>query len=432
MINLLASRFLPSQERRRRYIMHLDGDSFFVSVEAAKNPRLRGKPVVTGAERGIASAMSIEAKKLGITRGMPVFQIRKLFPQVIVTSSDYESYAVYSRRMMDIVRRYTDTVEEYSIDECFADFSQDRNFTRNPRPILEKIKGDIKRELGITVSLGLGPTKVIAKTASKRNKPDGLTILSPDEVPLALATTPVSAVWGIGGTTSIALRKRGVSTALELARKPIEWVREHFSKPMVEMWYELNSVSVLPVRTEYEAQKSIMKTRTFGPASNDRAVVFSELSKNIENAARKARELGLCAREFSIFLKTKEFTYSRTWCRLALSTNSTFDILPEAEKLFDSIFSKKYLYRATGVTLYALSPADLRQEDLFGSVRCDDETSKVFRVVDRVNKKYGRNVLCLASSVRAFAREGQGERAESFMPKGFWKKLSIPFLGDVR
>jgi DNA polymerase IV len=287
--------------------MHLDGDAFFVSVELAKNPKFRGKPVVTGQERGIASALSYEAKALGITRAMPIFQIRKEFPQVAVLYSDYESYAIFSRRMMDIVKRYTNKVDEYSIDECFADFTHVERFHEDPLGMLSKIKADIKKELGITVSLGLGPTKVIAKTASKMNKPDGLTILSPEDVPKALAKTPIDKVWGIGSSTAFSLRKKGVSTALEFAVKPLSWVEEHFSKPQCEMWHELNCVSVYSIETGSERQKSIMKTRTFVPASQDKDYVFSQLSKNIENACKRARDLGLVAREFSIYLKTREF-----------------------------------------------------------------------------------------------------------------------------
>lgn len=417
---------------KRKHIMHLDGDSFFVSVEMAKDPSLRGRAVVSGQERGIASAMSYEAKKLGVTRGMPVFQIRKLFPQVAIVSSDYESYAIFSRRMFDIVKRYTDDIEEYSIDECFADFTAVEAYHKEPLSFLERIKSDIKRELGITVSLGVGPTKVIAKTASKRNKPDGLTILSPADVPEALSKIPVDNVWGIGAATAIALRKKGVSTALEFAQKPLPWVREHFSKPMEEMWYELNSVAVLEVRRERAPQKSIMKTRTFGPASGDRGYVFSQLSKNVENACKKARDMGLRAREFSIYLKTSDFTYSRECSRLTIPSSDPFTLLREAGRLYALIYRAGALYRATGVTLYGLVSESAVQEDLFGQRAIAAETGKLVQALDRVNRKYGKSLIHMASSGRAIAREERGEIPPPFMPRGIWKRLSVPYLGEAR
>jgi DNA polymerase-4/DNA polymerase V len=422
--------------KKHRLIMHLDGDAFFVSVEAAMDPSLRGKPVVTGRERGIASALSYEAKALGITRAMPVFQIRKEFPQVRIVDSDYDSYSVFSRRMFDIIRRYTDAVEEYSIDECFADFTEVPGFAADPRPTLAAIKRDIHRELGISVSLGLGPTKVIAKTASKSQKPDGLTIVAPADREKLLDKTPIGSIWGIGAALSMDLRRRGVSTALELARKPLSWVEEYFSKPMAEMWHELNGLSIHAVHTTgidpSESQKSIMKTRTFVPATNDQAYVASELSKNVENACRKARELKSLCGEFSVYLKTSEFSYRRMSARLAAPTNDPFILVAEARKLFDRIFDPVHRYRATGTTLYALVPESAAQEDLFGAARQNGGRSKVFAAADRLNRKYGRGLVHVASSLRALQREERADRTLPFMPRGVYRRLVIPFLGDAR
>ncbi|HEY0908124.1 MAG TPA: DNA polymerase IV [Candidatus Paceibacterota bacterium] len=420
-------------------IMHLDGDSFFASVEAAKDPSLRGKPVVTGFERGIATAMSKEAKSLGITRAMPVFRIRKEFPQVRIVESDYDAYAVFSRRMFDIVRRYTDVVEEYSIDECFADFSDIPEFApaadgslESARPILEKIKKDIARELGISVSLGLASTRVLAKTASKSQKPNGLTILPMADVEKLLDRTPIGSVWGIGSATTISFRKLGINTALDFARKSADWVREHFSKLQIEMWYELNGTSINRVGEHAgQAQKSIMKTRSFHPHSSDEGYIFSELSKNIEGACHRARGMGLCAREFSVFIKTKEFWYKRDSVRLQLATDDPFIIIAEAKKLFGKLFDPGHVYRASGVTLCNLVPASGRQEDLFGAAGADRSRGEAFKAVDQLNKKYGRDLIHVASSLRAIQKEERGEKSLSFLPPGVRRRLSVPFIGDV-
>src|SRR3989344_3486200 len=135
MPRLLSVREFP------RAILHIDGDAFFVGVETAKNPSLRGKLVVTGRERGIVSALSYEAKDLGIIRGLPIFEVRRKYPEVIVLPSDYDSYTEYSQKMFDIVRRYTEEVEEYSIDECFADLTGWRRpLKMTYEEILRKIK----------------------------------------------------------------------------------------------------------------------------------------------------------------------------------------------------------------------------------------------------------------------------------------------------
>jgi nucleotidyltransferase/DNA polymerase involved in DNA repair len=307
-------------------------------------------------------------------------------------------------------------------------------FADDPRPTLEAIKRDIRRELGISVSLGLGPTKVLAKTGSKSNKPDGLTIIA--DIPALLDRTPVGSLWGIGSATSIALRRRGVSTALELARKPLAWVEEHFSKPLAEMWHELNGVSVHRVHATGlepdEAQKSVMKTRTFSPASNDRAYVFSELSKNIENACRKARELGLCARELSAYLKTSEFSYRRQWARLAAPSNDPSVLIALAWPMFKQMFDPARRYRATGVSLYAFVSEGSMGEDLFGGAEKDRARARVFAAADRLNRIYGRGLVHIASSLAALKREEKDDRSLPFMPRGVFRRLVVPYLGEVR
>lgn len=157
-------------------IIHVDCDAFFASVEQAMNPELRGKPVITGKERGIASAMSYEAKRLGVTRGMRLFEIKKICPDAIILPSDYETYSLFSKRFYGILRRFTPDVEEYSIDEAFAELSGLRRVYRTSyEEIAIKIKKTVESELGITVSVGLSLTKSLAKICSKENKPSGFT-----------------------------------------------------------------------------------------------------------------------------------------------------------------------------------------------------------------------------------------------------------------
>jgi DNA polymerase-4/DNA polymerase V len=155
-----------------RAILHIDGDAFFASCEQARNPLLKGKPVVTGKERGIAASMSYEAKAKGVTRGMPLWQIKKICFGVILLPSDYETYSLLSKRFYAIVRRYTPQVEEYSIDECFADLTGLRRPLRmSYDEMAESIKRDLDTELGFTFPVGLGPNKVLAKVGSSGKNP---------------------------------------------------------------------------------------------------------------------------------------------------------------------------------------------------------------------------------------------------------------------
>ena len=192
----------------QKTILHIDGDAFFVGVEIAKNQSLKGLPVVTGEERGIVSALSYEAKALGVTRGMPIFRLKKEFPQIIILPGDYGSYVKYSQKMFDIVRRYADDVEEYSIDECFAELTGlDRPLKMSYKEITERIKKEINDELKLSVSIGIAPTKALAKVASKWVKPNGLTVIDSISINNFLKDIPIEKIWGIGGQTSIFLKK---------------------------------------------------------------------------------------------------------------------------------------------------------------------------------------------------------------------------------
>jgi DNA polymerase-4/DNA polymerase V len=231
-----------------RAILHIDGDAFFASCEQSRDIKLRGKPVITGKERGIAASMSYEAKAMGVTRGMALWQIRKVCPKAIILPSDYETYSLLSKRFFSIVRRWTPDVEEYGIDECFADLTGlRRSFGMSYEEMAVKLKEELDRELGFTFSIGLAPTKVVAKVGSKWMKPSGLTVIPGYDIHRYLAKLPTEKIWGIGPQTSEFLKKQGILTALQFARKNEEWIHAHLTKPHFEIWQELQGQSVMPM-----------------------------------------------------------------------------------------------------------------------------------------------------------------------------------------
>jgi len=230
-----------------RAILHIDGDAFFASCEQSRNPLLQGKPVITGKERGIVASMSYEAKARGVTRGMRLFEVKRVCPDAIILPSDYETYSLLSARFFAIVRRYTPQVEEYSIDECFCDLTGLRRPLRlSYRQMAERIKHELDTELGFTFSVGLAPNKVIAKIASKWQKPSGLTEVPGHSIHLFLKELPVGKVWGIGPQTAALLEKHGMRTALQFARKSEVWVKKLLPKPFYLIWQELNGRWVFP------------------------------------------------------------------------------------------------------------------------------------------------------------------------------------------
>lgn len=424
-----------------RAILHIDGDSFFASCEVARDPSLRGKAVVTGAERGVVSSMTYEAKRLGISRAMPLHEIRRKFPEAVILPSDYETYSLYSRRMYEIVRRYTPSVEEYSIDECFAELTGMRRAHRmSYQKMAEAIQGELCRELGMTFSVGLSATKVLAKIGSKWKKPDGLTCIPANRSREFLEKTATGSVWGIGPNTAAYLARFGIRTAYEFTLRDEAWVRAKCAKPIVEIWRELRGEAVYEIDSAgRETYQSISKTKTFTPPSRSAVFVFSELSKNIENACIKARRWGLAAPRIFFFLKTQDFRYCG--CEIALPHASAVpeDILAVVREHFPRVFKRGEEYRATGITLVDLEDAATQQLDLFGGVEKTQAITRVYESVDAISRRFGKHAIFLASSHAAMNRHlHEGERGgpstvtpARFKGESVRRRIGLAFLGEV-
>ncbi|MFZ4648035.1 MAG: DNA polymerase Y family protein [Patescibacteria group bacterium] len=420
-------------------ILHVDADSFFASCEVARRPELRGKPVVTGLERGIVSSLTYEAKARGVKRAMSMREVKRICPDVVFLPSDYETYSLYSLRMFEIVRRFTPDVEEYSIDECFADLTGlQRSSKMSYEKMAEKIKATLDSELGFTFSVGLAPSKVLAKLGSKWKKPSGLTIISGRDIKTYLEKLSVDAVWGIGPQTTAYLNKLGVYTARQFAEKDVDWIKSHLSKPHHEIWQELNGEMVYRVDPGKKmSYQSISKTKTFTPPSNEREYVFSQLSKNTENSCIKLRRYKLATKKIFFYLKTQDFNCLGYEFKLVRPTDNPVEIIRMIDKYFNSVFGSGNLFRASGVVLLDLIENTSRQADLFNEVATAEKISKIFGSVDGIAKRYGKHALFLGSSLSAMTkvqhegdRQTKAERKDDlFKGETARKRLAIPFLG---
>jgi DNA polymerase-4/DNA polymerase V len=425
-----------------RAIIHIDADAFFASCEQAVNPKLKGKPVVTGKERGIASAVSYEAKALGIKRGQTAREIKAICPEVIHLPSDYETYSLFSQRMFAIVRRYTELVEEYSIDECFADLTGLRRPLRlSYEAIAARIKAELELELGLTFSLGLAPTKVVAKIASKWQKPAGLTVIPGTALHEFLGRVALEDVWGIGPQTTAYLAHFGFKTALDLARQSELWIRQKLTKPHVEIWHELRGASVIPLQTEAKHDyQSISKMKTFTPPTADREFLLAQLSKNVENACIKARRHHLEARRVFFLLRTQGYRHYGFELTLSHPTAMPHVIVAMIRAHFDRVYRADYTYRLTGIVLSDLRGEGEAQLDLFGEVARAERVRAVYEAIDRLDAKYGKHTVFLGSSYAAInGVQHQGKRGERprrlgllLKGEGERKRLGIPLLGEVR
>ncbi len=415
-----------------RAIVHVDGDAFFASCEMAKNPALKGKPIVVGQERGIATAVSYEAKALGVIRGMTMWHIKSHFPQVLIIASDYESYAIFTRKMYTLVRRFTSIVEEYSIDECFADITEtvakyDSEELKNQKiiEIGKAIKTALETELDLSFSVGIGPTKVLAKVASKWNKPSGLTVINGREIEQYLEKLPVKKIWGIGSSTAHHLMKLGIQSTLQFAQQSEQWVSHYVPKPVHEIWYELRGTSLYDVNPyNDEMQKSVSKTGTFKP-TYDRNILLSELSKNIERMCVKLRRNKLRARRVSFFLKTQEFQYQGREVGLPNALAIPTEIIKIIKPFFDIVFKPGTLYRATGITAHRIIDEDHATNDLFGNFLKTNSLDELFKLNDKISKKLGKGSIFLASSLQSIKSSNQNKQPQAL------PNFTIPFLGEV-
>jgi DNA polymerase-4 len=400
-----------------RAFLHIDANAFFASCEKATHPEYKNKPVVTGVERGIASSFCYIAKAYGVTRGMVLSEVKKRCPNVVLLPSDYELYGMFSERMFAIVRKYTNLVEAYSIDECFAEITGMRRTLHKSYPqIAACIKQDIQEALGITVSVGLAPTKCLAKLAANWVKPDGLTFLPIRDIRAYAAKWPVEKLWGVGKQTAQYMKSIGIRTTADFIMQRESFIEQHFTKPHIDMWKELTGNVVYEIHTEKkQTYKSISKGKTFTPPSQVRSFVYSQLIKNLENACIKARRHHHVAQRVIVMLKTQEFRYQAIELHLSRASAYPHDIIPFVQKGFQQIFSEGTWYRSTQVVLAGLQLNTHIQANLFEPAVQLKKIQQVYAAVDMMSKKFGKHTVHLGASLPA--QQTQHKNIRGTLPK---------------
>jgi DNA polymerase-4/DNA polymerase V len=317
--------------------------------------------------------------------------------------------------MFEILRRFSPDVEEYSIDEAFVDLTGLRRSFHGPYVMIAKrMQETIETELGITVSVGVSISKVLAKIGSKHNKPHGLTIIPGRDIHLYLQKLLIEKIWGIGPNTAAFLRKFGIVTALQFARKDERFIQKHLSKPYQEIWNELNGRSVYPVVTESKSSyQSISKTKTFTPPSNNETFVFAQLSKNLENACIKARRYKLAATRLTIYLRKQDYTDAGVAIKVSLPTAYPTDLFGPLREGFNHVYQGNAFYRQTGIVLAGLVSEKGIQYTLFDDPARIEKMAKVYNAVDELSKKFGKHTIQHATSLPTkLQAQHEGERGD--------------------
>jgi DNA polymerase-4/DNA polymerase V len=420
-----------------RAIVHIDGDAFFASCEQARNPSLKGQPVITGKERGIVSCASYEAKACGVQRGVRLFEARQRCPHAVIIPSDYELYSIYSERMLTIIRRFTPSVEEFSIDEGFCDVTGLRRIYRTSYPAIARmIKQEITKELDITVSVGVSLSKTLAKMCSRHQKPNGFTAVPGYRLHQFLRDMPLDAVCGFGPNTVALLHKCGVKTVLDYVERPLSFAQKLLGKIGTELWHELRGDYIYELSTEKkEKYLSISKTKTFMPSSSDKDFVKGQLIRNLESACIKLRRHHLSARNLTAYLRRADFNHVAMEARLNRHSSSTLDFSWICSELFEVLFREGMMYRATGIILSDIVAEGIDTRTLFDDPIKIERMLRVSKAIDRINKMFGKHAIHVASSHIVSTRKRNHMRNDlawrkKHLLKGetFRKRLTIPLL----
>ena len=383
----------PVPEVKPSTILHVDMDAFFASVEEADDPTLRGKAVVVGAgPRAVVTSANYIARTFGIHAAMPVAQARRLAPHAIFLPNRHHRYGEVSSEVMSIFRDFSPLVEPLSLDEAFIDVSGAMKLIGTAREIGTQIRSRIENELQITCSVGISTTKLIAKLASGRCKPNGLLEIADDRVLDFLHPLPIRELWGVGPKTAEALIRLGLQTIGDIAHTPRTTLVRALGAGQGESLYELAWGRDYRAVESDTADKSIGAEETFAHDIDDNEELLAQLLRVTERVARRLRDQELVTRTISIKIRFSDFTTITRTKTIDLPTNSTQEIYEQVRRLFDALALVRTRVRLVGVRLENLeSDTGLVEQLTLGSR--EKGWRQVDKALDLARRRFGGGAL---------------------------------------
>ena len=387
-------------------IFHIDGNSFYASCERIFRPDLQHSPIaVLSNNDGIIVALNSECKELGYRRGDVFFKVKHRMEQqgVKVFSSNYTLYADMSARMNLIYNRFTPDVEFYSIDEsflCFPDWSN-ADYTQ----IAQDIKHAVTKETGIPVSIGIAPNKTLSKMCNKLAKKRGgvcnWQMLNKDE---ELENYPVAEIWGIGHSKAAFLKRQGITNSLQLKHYPLHKAKQHLTITGMKTVEELNGRQSID-KIEEAPRQVITVSRSFQKPVYELADITTALSEYTQEAVKRLREENLYCRFISVYLMTNAYAegdpyFNQLSAEVPCPTSYLPEITAIANELLKKIYRPNYKYRKVMIGLNGLENDTNPQLDLFDTQQnISKQNEPLMQVFDKINVKYGRGTLKLASGL---------------------------------
>ncbi|MBP6286460.1 MAG: DNA polymerase IV [Ferruginibacter sp.] len=378
----------------RRIIAHFDLDSFFVSVEILNDPSLKGKPVIVGGrERGVVAACSYEARKFGIHSGMPSKKALQLCPHLIVSNSSRAEYSRYSRWVTQIIASKAPLFEKASVDEFYIDLSGMEKFFK-PLQWTIDLRQQIIEETRLPISFGLASNKMMAKIATNEAKPNGYLQIPFGKEKEFLASLAVNKIPGVGDHTYEILRSMGIVTIKDVSERTQEELEERLGKWGIDLWYKSQGIHNGEV-SQYHEAKSVSSENTFNENKTDIGFLKSELVRLTEKIAFELRQDGKVAGCVAVKIRYHDFETTSRQTTVPY-TCADDEIIPVVKELFDKLYRKGEPVRLLGVRLSELTN-DAIQTNLFDDV---ERKSGLYKAIDNVKKRFGKNSLTRASSNR--------------------------------
>lgn len=401
-----------------RVVLHIDMNAFFASVEQAANPDLKGRPIVVvgSQQRTVILTASYEARAFGVRTGMMLHEARRLCPGVVMVPADNRKYTTTSRRIMAMMRDYTPLVEVFSIDEAWMDVTGSLTWLYdNPERIAYQLKARIRHEFDITCSVGIAPNKLLAKVASEMKKPDGLTIIRPEEVGRTLERLPIKELCGIGRKTERQLNLMGIYTCGELGRCDEARLTRKFGivgRRLKEMGQGIDAAPVVP-EEEAEEVKSVGHSMTLRRDITARGDILRYLLQLSEMVGRRARRYGVAGKTIHVTVRYDDFTTFGRQASLPEPVNRSEDIYNGAVAILESLELSRPI-RLLGVRITNLCH---RQEQL---PLFEEERKKAFMIsaMDAINDRFGDFTVTYGSLLGNNEEKGSHVISPAWKPEG--------------
>ena len=386
-----------------RIILHADMDAFYAAVEQLDRPELRGKALLVGGTgpRGVVSTASYEARPYGVGSAMPMAVARRRCPHAVVLPPRFERYHAVSRMVMQTLDTFSPLVEPLSLDEAFVDMTGCEALSGGPREMGEAMRAAVFEATRLTVSVGASTTKYVAKVASDCRKPDGLTVVGPDEVTGFLHPLPIDRLWGVGPRTRSRLKARGLDTIGDVAATPLDDLERWFGSLGAHIHALAHGLDDRAVIAEREA-KSIGSENTLDADIIGEAAIRPWLLRAADTVARRLRGEGLTARGVRVKLRTSDFQLHTRQTVLTAVTHATRPIVEAAESLIRE-FDLSAPVRLVGVAAFELRESgggETHQLDLFDAPHREHD-ERLDRTLDVVHERFGEGALTRARHLDA-------------------------------